>query len=140
MVHAQRGQATNIQAIACVLAVAFVSVYQGRTLDLVTCLVSGSGVLLIVSPSQTVPLAQRLQKFILFGDEVPLCMSSPTWYLWFLRARRSRRLQLHAETSVRHVPAQDWPAPQHRFKGWPARQLTATARMNRLAPGGVDGS
>ena len=49
---------------------------QGRTLDLATCLVSGSGVLLIVSPTQTVPLAQRLRKFILFGDEVLLCTSS----------------------------------------------------------------
>ena len=43
---------------------------KGRTLDLATCLVSGSGVLLIVSPTQTTQLAQRLQKYILFGDEV----------------------------------------------------------------------
>ena len=46
--------------------------FQGRTLDLATCLVSASGVLLIVSPTQTVSLTQRLQKFILFGDEVRL--------------------------------------------------------------------
>ncbi len=49
---------------------------QGRTLDLVSGLVSGSGVLLIVSPTQTVPLEKRLQKFILFGDEVLLCAFS----------------------------------------------------------------
>ena len=47
---------------------------QGRTLDLANCLVSGSGVLLIVSPTRTSQLAERLQKYILFGDEV-----APKW-------------------------------------------------------------
>lgn len=43
---------------------------QGRTIELATCLVQGSGVLMLVSPGQAEPLIAHLQKYILYGDEV----------------------------------------------------------------------
>lgn len=43
---------------------------QGRTVELATCLVQGSGVLMLVSPGQAAPLIAHLQKYILYGDEV----------------------------------------------------------------------
>lgn len=39
-------------------------------MDLATCLVQGSGVMLVVSPGQAAPLAARLQKYVLYGDQV----------------------------------------------------------------------
>lgn len=41
-------------------------------MDLTTCLVQPSGIMLICSPGMTKPLLARLDKFILYGDKVPL--------------------------------------------------------------------
>ena len=48
---------------------------QARTLDLATCLVQDSGVLVIVSASMRHALRERLDKYILYGDEArpPSC-------------------------------------------------------------------
>ena len=43
---------------------------QGRCLELAKCLVQGSGVLVIVSPGSGAALAARLNKYVLYGDEV----------------------------------------------------------------------
>lgn len=43
---------------------------QARTLDLATCLVQGSGVLLLVSPGMKQGILQRLDKYIFPGDKV----------------------------------------------------------------------
>lgn len=43
---------------------------QARTLDLATCLVQGSGVLLLVSPGMKQDILQRLDKYIFPGDKV----------------------------------------------------------------------
>ena len=83
---------SRLYALVCLVGLLTVLHYavQGRTLDLATCLVSGSGVLLIVSPTQTAPLAQRLQKFILFGDEVPRCVALRLpWSKWSQYSRSS---------------------------------------------------
>ena len=42
---------------------------QARTLDLATCLVQETAVLVIVSPSMRQTLLERLNKFVLYGDE-----------------------------------------------------------------------
>lgn len=42
---------------------------QARTLDLATCLVQETAVLVIVSPSMRHTLLERLNKFILYGDK-----------------------------------------------------------------------
>ena len=42
---------------------------QARTLDLASCLVQETGVLVIVSPRMRHALRERLDKFILYGDE-----------------------------------------------------------------------
>lgn len=52
---------------------AFLQVFvtaQGRCLELAKCLVQGGGVLMIVSPGTGATLAARLNKYILYGDEV----------------------------------------------------------------------
>ncbi len=43
---------------------------QARTLDLATCLVQETGVLVLVSPGMRQPLLERLNKFVLYGDRV----------------------------------------------------------------------
>lgn len=43
---------------------------QGRCLELAKCLVQASGVLVLVSPGSGAALAARLNKYILYGDEV----------------------------------------------------------------------
>ena len=45
---------------------------QGRCLELAQCLVQGSGVLILVSPGSGLGLAARLNKYILYGDQVTL--------------------------------------------------------------------
>ena len=42
---------------------------QARTLDLATCLVQDTGVLVVVSASMRHALHERLDKYILYGDE-----------------------------------------------------------------------
>lgn len=43
---------------------------NGRTIDLATCLVQGSGITVIVSPSRRVMIRDRLEQYIFFGDKV----------------------------------------------------------------------
>ena len=51
---------------------------QGRAVELASCLVQGNGVLLVVSPGQAAPLAARLQKYILYGDQArPAALRAP---------------------------------------------------------------
>lgn len=41
-------------------------------MDLATCLIQPSGILVTVSPGMAQPVMQRLEKFILYGDKVGL--------------------------------------------------------------------
>lgn len=45
-------------------------VLQGRCVDLATCIVQPSGILVTVSPGMAQPIMQRLDKLILYGDNV----------------------------------------------------------------------
>lgn len=45
---------------------------QGRCVDLATCLIQPSGILVTVSPGMAQPIMLRLEKFILYGDKVEL--------------------------------------------------------------------
>lgn len=52
---------------------AFLQVFvtaQGRCLEFAKCLVQDGGVLMIVSPGSGATVAARLNKYILYGDEV----------------------------------------------------------------------
>jgi folate-binding Fe-S cluster repair protein YgfZ len=44
----------------------------GRIIDLARCIVQGNSVLVIVSPSMTSVVRDRLEKYILWGDNVRL--------------------------------------------------------------------
>ena len=43
---------------------------HGRTIDLASCLVQGSSVMIIVSPSKKTVIKDRLEQYIFFGDKV----------------------------------------------------------------------
>lgn len=54
----------------CSLLVQVFTTAQGRCLQLAKCLVQNNGVLLIANPAQGQPLIDRLDKYILYNDEV----------------------------------------------------------------------
>ena len=43
---------------------------QGRSIELLTCYVQSTGVMLLVSPHMREAVHQRLDKYILYGDQV----------------------------------------------------------------------
>lgn len=46
---------------------------QGRCLQLARCLVQSSGVLVITHPAEGQPLMERLDRYVLYNDEVMCC-------------------------------------------------------------------
>ncbi|BDA41615.1 probable aminomethyltransferase [Coccomyxa sp. Obi] len=65
---------------------------NGRTIDLASCLVQGSGITVIVSPSRRAMIRDRLDQYIFFGDKVEVQDISDSTVLFTLAGPRSDEL------------------------------------------------
>lgn len=74
---------------------------HGRIIDLASCLVQRSSVMVIVSPSRRKVLRDRLEQYIFFGDKVVLQLTCTCIVSWHQRSGALELITGHPQTEPR---------------------------------------